>query len=46
MLLVDEYRTSVQCSFCQKANGARCEKFRYRKHPDTRKGESELGLHD
>ena len=40
VLLVDEYRTSVQCSKCQ-AEGARCEKFLTRKHPDTRKPESE-----
>jgi hypothetical protein len=40
VLLVDEYRTSVQCSKCQ-AEGARCEKFLPRKHPDTRKPESE-----
>lgn len=38
--LVDEFKTSVQCFHC-KAEDAKCEKFLYRKDPNTSKAESE-----
>ena len=34
--LVDEFRTSCQCSFCQD-DSAKCEKFRVRLDPNTKK---------
>ena len=41
--LVDEFRTSCQCSHCQN-DGAKCEKFRIRKDPNTKKSPEERHL--
>jgi hypothetical protein len=40
VVLVDEFRTSVQCAFCKKEDG-RCETFLRRKHPKAHTADSE-----
>ena len=41
--LVDEFRTSCQCSHCRQEH-AKCEKFRIRNDPNTKKDESKRHL--
>ena len=41
--LVDEFRTSCQCSHCQE-EAAKCEKFRVRLDPNTKKDDSDRHL--
>ena len=38
--LVDEFRTSCQCSHCQ-SDGAKCEKFRVRRDPNSKKSDED-----
>lgn len=43
VFLVDEFRTSCQCSHCQ-AEEAKCEKFRVRLDPNTKKAPEDRHL--
>jgi hypothetical protein len=43
VFLVDEFRTSCQCSHCQ-SEGAKCEKFRVRLDPNTKKATEDRHL--